>query len=188
MNWRSVATVAALTTLALAAVRGAIAVAGEWGLSLLAEWGVPAIGAAGQNVTLYVSVLDGLGPLVTVAVSLGLGVSLGRRVDVRNAHRELLAAVAAGSGAVAGVAGVAAYVAGGPLSAYGVLFGAVMALRVLATLTLPLLVGALAGAALVAFEREDGADGGARAGPARPTDERDVERSSEHSADHAGAD
>jgi hypothetical protein len=189
MNERLVAAVAALTTIVLGAAR----VGGEVARSravetLLTGAPAPTVGTTGQTVTLYLSLFDVVAPLATVAVTLGLGVYLGRRVDVRTDHRDLLRAVGAGSGAVAAVAGVAAFVASGPLSVYGVLFGAVTAFRVFATLTLPLLVGTLAGAALVAFER-----GGDGTEPTRADAEASAEGSdgtpaADRSADHAGAD
>lgn len=188
MNDRRIAAVAALTTIVLGGVRLGVELAGtRIADGLLAGGAAPTVGTMGQTVTLYVYTLGALGPLVTVAVTVGLGLYVGRLVDLRTAHRELLTAVAAGSGAVAVVAGVAGFVAGGPLSVYGVLFGAATALRAVATLTLPLLVGTLAGAALVTFEREDD-DGNATVDPVTPTDEGDVERAGERSADHASAD
>lgn len=156
MNGRRAAGVAAVATVALALVRfGVDVMMTRVTGNLEASATLPTVGSLGQTAVLYTQVADALVPLATMGVAVGIGLYLGRRVDVRYAHRDLLRAVATGSGAVVGLASLAALVANGVTDAFGVLFALVTALQLGATLTLPLLVGTLAGAALVAFEADD---------------------------------
>ena len=175
MTDRHVAGVAAVTTVGLALVRfGTESTAARVIGSVSGGGGAPLLGTAGQTAVVYSLLIGTLAPVLTVGVTLGAGVYLGRRVDVETGHRELLRGVATGSGAVVGLAALAALVVNGVADVYAVATALATVLRLGGTLTLPLLVGSLAGAALVAFEgsgeHED--EGGAatvtaRSGPSR---------------------
>lgn len=164
MRDRTLAALSGVVTLVAALAHAVPAIVLARVLPDFPDW-LPVVGTTGQTVTVYSQVTDAVGPLVTLGLALGLGYYAGRRFDVRREYRRFVGAVGVGSGATLAVAGVVLLAYGsvaGTVDAFDVIFLLTSLLTAVATVTLPVVAGSLAGAALVTFETD-------RESPGRPT-------------------
>lgn len=125
--------------------------------------GFPMLGTAGQTVTLYSLLVETVGPVVTLALAVGLGYRTGRRFDVANEYRRFGEAIAVGS--LAGITAIWAVqqLAGQvvPTTAPAVALSLVVLGSLILRISLVVTVGIFAGVALSQF----GATGEPPAGP-----------------------
>lgn len=114
---------------------------------------VPAIGTTGQTVVTYNLLFETVGPLVTVLLAVWLGYRVGDRFDLSLEYRRFGGAVAVGSVGSAVAVWVATMLVGAIPSAtpVSVLITLAVLVRLLATVSLVVTVGAFAGAALSHF-------------------------------------
>jgi hypothetical protein len=130
---------------------------------------LPQLGTLGQTASVYVGLLESVGPLVTWTLALGLGYYLASRRDVDDLRR-LATDLATGSVTavvVVAFAVGAAQALSGSLDGAGVLIVLVSLVSTVLSSAVPVVVGGVAAAALTAGarERESGASGeGATAG------------------------
>lgn len=133
------------------------------------------VGTLGQTVTAYRLVAEVTGPLVTVALGLGLGYYAGRRLQHPGEYRRFARTVAAGSTLVAVPAAVLLFAlwTASPIDAGSVLLWGLTIVRWVVAVPLLVTVSAFAAAAFVGFRRADAdADGTAAVddgGPGEPT-------------------
>lgn len=119
----------------------------------------------GTTVTVYNYLFDIFGLLVTVGLGLGLGYTVGRRIDVATEYRRFVGTVAAGSilSVVLGWGVIWSFFRPGPMDGGTVALMLLVVSEWIVSVSLVVTVGALAGAALAGFRATDGS-------PARPTD------------------
>jgi hypothetical protein len=152
---------------ALAGVVGALALAAQTlpGM-IVSRWiaagprfptWAPTFGTAGETAVVYRSLTETAGPLVTLALAVGLGYYVGRRLDLAREYRRFVGTVSIGSTIGVGIAWAALVWYGGTAPT-----GAGDALLLLATLAqqfvavaLVVAAGAIAGAALGYFRARD---------------------------------
>lgn len=126
---------------------------------------VPTVGTTGETVTLYSLLTSSLGPLVTLALAVGLGYYVGRRLDLPREYRRFGGAVAVGSllGVVGAWAVQMAVTPSGPTTAVSVSLNLLVLATLAVRVSLVVTVGVVAGAALSYFRA-------AERRPDRPTD------------------
>ena len=117
---------------------------------------VPMVGTAGQTVVVYGHVVNSAASLVTLSLAIGLGYYAGRRLDVAAEYRRFGRIVAVGSLlSIAGIWVVLIGVRSTSMDAIGVLMNLAVLLRMAVTVSLPVTVGAFAGAALAHFRTNE---------------------------------
>lgn len=133
---------------------------------------VPAIGTSGQTVVTYNLLFETVGPLVTVLLAVWFGYRVGDRLDLSLEYRRFVGAVAVGSLGSAVVVWVSTTLVGPipPATPVSALIAVAVLVRLVATVSLVVTVGAFAGAALSHFRaneetsaRPTGADADGRA-------------------------
>lgn len=128
---------------------------------------IPMVGTAGQTVVVYSHVVNSGGLFMTLLLALGLGYYASRRLDMGHEYRRFGGAVAVGSlVSIASLWVVMMYgVQVTPMDATSILVSLAVLVRMAATVSLPVTVGAFAGAALTHFRTNEQT-------PAQPTDVR----------------
>lgn len=118
---------------------------------------LPMFGTIGGTTTLYSYGTDIVGALLMVVLAVGFGYYVSRQLDLNHEYRQLSGAVVAGTTVpliVLWVVGVGAFILGS-FSGFTVLVTTAMVLHLFATVSLPVVVGIFAGAALGHFSRAE---------------------------------
>jgi hypothetical protein len=118
---------------------------------------LPTFGTVGGTATLYSYGADIVGALLMVILAVGFGYYVNRRLDLSHEYRQFCGAVVAGTTVplvVPWIIGIGAFVFGS-FSGFSVLVTTAMVLRLFATVSLPVIVGIFAGAALGHFSRDN---------------------------------
>ena len=181
MTRKRVGVLAAASTLLSALVQyvPSIVIHG-WANEGFPTW-LPTLDTPGTTVWLYTSINDVVAPLLTALLAIGVGYYAGRRVDVAREHRRFVGTVALGSvlSVVAGLGllGMAGLTASGMPTVDGMFVLQLLGLLLggLVNLSLPVVLGVFAGAALAHFET-------GRMRPRRPTETGAGDYSSANSA------
>lgn len=165
MNDRRIGTLAGIVSVVGLVVNYAPSVVLERWFGGGFDGAVPMVGTAGQTVVVYSHVANSAGPLVTLSLAIGLGYYASRRLDVVDEYRRFGGMVAVGSlFSIAGIWAVLMYgVQSTPMDVTNVLISLAVLLRMAVTVSLPVTVGAFAGAALVHFRSNEKT-------PIQPTD------------------
>jgi len=123
-------------------------------VSSLPSW-LPTYGTIGQTATLYIYGTDIVGALLPILLAVGFGYYAGQQLDLTHEHRRFSRAVVAGTTVpliAAWIIGVGAFVfwASG---VFNLIMGTAMLLRLFTAISLPVIVGTFAGAALAQFSK-----------------------------------
>jgi membrane protein DedA with SNARE-associated domain len=114
---------------------------------------LPTVGTLGQTVLLYIYGTEIVGALLLVVLTVGFGYYVGQQLDLSDEYRQFFGAVVAGTTVpllVAWGVGVGAFLLG-ISSGFDVVMVTALLLRLFATISLPVIVGGFAGAALTHF-------------------------------------
>jgi hypothetical protein len=114
---------------------------------------LPTFGTVGQTVLLYTHGIEIVGALLPIVLGVGFGYYASQQLNLRDEYRRFLGAVVAGTTVpllVAWIVGVGAFVFW-ISSVFNLITGTAMLLRLFATVSLPVIVGAFAGAAFAHF-------------------------------------
>jgi hypothetical protein len=123
-------------------------------VSGLPSW-LPTIGSVGQTATVYLYGIDIIGALLMIVLAVGFGYYAGQQLDLTYEYRRFSRAVVAGTTVpliAAWIIGVGAF-AFWTSSVFNLLIGTALLLRLFAAISLPVIVGIFAGAAIAHFSQ-----------------------------------
>ena len=122
------------------------------------EGAIPMIGSVGQTVTVYNDMGRIVGPLVTLAMAVGLGLYVARRVDLSTEYRRVGGAIAIGSTIGVLVAAVPILLQMSGITSMNLITGIILVatvVRMLVEVALLITIGAIAGGAIVTFRTDE---------------------------------